>query len=195
VHTAGLSPVQASIEAILRVDLLGVAHTLEEFAPLMAPGGAGVVISSMAGTMFQGHLGAEVERALATAPTGELLGLPALQPEAIGDPGTAYGVAKRANQLRVQGASRAWGERGARINSISPGIISTSMGQQELAGPSGDFMRLMVERSATQRLGNAADIANVTAFLLGSESSFVTGTDLLVDGGVVAALRSGALEG
>ena len=192
-HTAGLSPVQASVEAILRVDLAGVAFALEEFGRVVAPGGAGVVIASMAGTMAVGQFPAEMEGALALTPADELLSLPFLQPGAVPDPGAAYGIAKRANQLRVQAASLAWGARGARVNSISPGVISTPMGQQELAGESGAFMRTMVDASGTKRFGTPADIAGAAAFLLGPESSFVTGTDLLVDGGVIAALRSGAV--
>jgi NAD(P)-dependent dehydrogenase (short-subunit alcohol dehydrogenase family) len=194
VHTAGLSPVQASAEAILAVDLVGVAHSLEEFGRIVATGGSGVVIASMAGTMAQGRLPADLEKALALTPVDELLSLPFLQPAALTDPGAAYGIAKRANQVRVQAASLLWGRRGARVNSISPGVISTAMGQQELAGRSGAIMRAMVDASGTQRLGTADDIAGAAAFLLGPDSSFVTGTDLLVDGGVVAALRSGALE-
>jgi NAD(P)-dependent dehydrogenase (short-subunit alcohol dehydrogenase family) len=193
VHTAGLSPVQASAAAILKVDLLGAALALEEFGRVIAAGGAGVVISSMAGHMTA-PLAAEQEAALARTPAGELLQLPFASPDVVTDPGLAYGLAKRANHLRVQSASIAWGERGARINSISPGVISTPMGQQELESASGQVMRAMIEASATGRLGTPDDIAAATAFLLGPESSFITGTDLLVDGGVVAALRSGRLN-
>lgn len=188
-HTAGLSPVQAPTEAILRVDLVGVAHVLDEFARVVAPGGAGVVISSMAGHMAAGWP-PDQERALATTPARELLSLPFLVPEALGDPGSAYVLAKRATILRVQAAAAGWGERGARINSISPGVISTPMGRQELAGESGEQMRAMVDLSATKRLGTPDDIAAVAAFLLDPQAGFVTGTDLLVDGGVVAALHA-----
>lgn len=190
VHTAGLSPVQAQAEVILKVDLLGVAFTLEEFGAVIAAGGAGVVIASMAG-----HLGAsltaEEEGALALAPADSLLRLPITQPDVVADPGMAYALAKRANQVRVRAASIPWGERGARVNSVSPGIISTSMGRAELESPSGQFMRAMVEASASRRLGTPQDIASAAAFLLGPDAAFVTGADLLVDGGAVAALRSG----
>ncbi|MFE0250941.1 SDR family oxidoreductase [Streptomyces sp. NPDC059010] len=189
VHTAGLSPVQAAAAAILAVDLLGVALVLEEFGRVVAPGGAGVVISSMAGYLAA-PLDAEQERALAHTPADELLDLPFLGQVTSGAVG--YGLAKRANHLRVQAASGAWGRRGARINSISPGVVSTPMGRQELAGDSGELMRSMIDASATGRLGTPADIAAATAFLLGPDSAFVSGTDLLVDGGVVAALRTGA---
>ena len=193
-HTAGLSPVQASIEAILKVDLAGVAFSLEEFGRVVAPGGAGVVVASMAGTMAQGQFPAEMEAALANTPADQLLSLPFLSPSAIPNPGAAYGIAKRANQLRVQAASLAWGSRGARVNSISPGIISTPMGRQELSGSSGAYMRAMIDGSATGRLGTPGDIANLVAFLVGPDSSFITGTDVLVDGGVVAGIRSGAIS-
>lgn len=192
-HTAGLSPVQAPIEAILRVDLVGVAYSLEEFARVIAPGGSGVVISSIAAALAASRFPGDMAGALAGTPSDALLTLPFLRPDALPDPGAAYSVAKYGCQLRVQAASVAWGERGARINSISPGVISTPMGQQELAGASGDSMRAMVRNSGTKRLGTPADIANAAAFLLGPESTFVTGCDLLVDGGVVAAVRSGGV--
>ncbi|MFC4508093.1 MULTISPECIES: SDR family oxidoreductase [Streptomyces] len=192
-HTAGLSPVQASASAILQVDLLGVALVLEEFGRVIAPGGAGVVIASMAGHLAQ-SLTPQEEHALAYAPADELLELPYVSAARAANPGSAYSVAKRANLLRVQGASLTWGERGARVNSISPCIISTPMGRQELAGDTGQHMRAMVDASGTGRLGTPNDIADAAAFLLGPASTFVTGTDLLVDGGVVAALRSGQLR-
>jgi NAD(P)-dependent dehydrogenase (short-subunit alcohol dehydrogenase family) len=187
-HTAGLSPVQAPALAILRVDLLGVALALEEFEKVIAPGGAGVVISSMAGHTAA-PLTPEQESQLALAPSDDLLDLPFAAVDQFDHPLVAYGFAKHTNHLRVRGASPAWGARGARINSISPGIISTPMGQQELAGESGEMMRMMIERSAAKRLGTAAgDIAAAVDFLLGPSSTFISGTDLLVDGGVIAAL-------
>jgi NAD(P)-dependent dehydrogenase (short-subunit alcohol dehydrogenase family) len=190
-HTAGLSPSQASAEAILAVDLLGVALVLDEFGEVVAPGGAGVVIASMAGHMFP-PLTAEQEHALTHTPARELLQLEFVSPQKITEPGFAYGVAKQANHIRVRAASAHWGRRGARVNSISPGIISTPMGQQELASPVGDGMRAMIAASATRRIGTPDDIAAATAFLLGPDASFITGTDLLVDGGVIAAARAGS---
>jgi NAD(P)-dependent dehydrogenase (short-subunit alcohol dehydrogenase family) len=186
VHTAGVSPVQASVDAILRVDLLGAALLLDAFSGTIAPGGAGVFISSMAGTLAP--LDPDLERRLMDSATADLLSLPELSAEAIPDPGTAYSLAKRANQLRVRSAAITWGRRGARVNSISPGIISTPMGNAELAGPNGEFMRGMIAGSPAGRVGTSHDIASAVEFLVGPAASFITGTDLLVDGGVVASL-------
>jgi NAD(P)-dependent dehydrogenase (short-subunit alcohol dehydrogenase family) len=193
VHTAGLSPVQASAEAIVKVDLLGVAYTLEEFAAVVAPGGAGVVIASMAGHLGP-TIGPEEEAQLARTPARELAALPALEASRHPDPGLAYAYAKRANHLRVRAASVAWGRRGARLNSISPGIISTSMGQAELQGATGSFMQNMMEGSGTGRIGTPDDIAAAVEFLVGPAASFITGTDLLVDGGVIGAMTTGQVS-
>lgn len=186
-HTAGLSPVQATAEAIKGVDLLGVALVLEAFGEVVALGGAGIVIASVAG-YADGLLTAADAQLAAATPAEALLDLPFLQ--AIDDASTAYAVAKRANQLRVQAASAQWGARGARINSISPGVISTAMGNQELEGPSGAYMRAVIDRSPVKRIGTPTDIADAAAFLLGPTATFVTGIDLLVDGGVVGGARA-----
>jgi NAD(P)-dependent dehydrogenase (short-subunit alcohol dehydrogenase family) len=191
VHTAGLSPQQASAEAVLAVDLLGVALMIDEFGRVIEPGGAAVVIASMAGHM-QPALDPAVAQQLATAPTDELLGLEACS--AITSSQMAYPFAKRANQLRVAAAAGSWGERGARINSISPGVISTAMGRLELSSESGTLMRAMVDNSGLRRLGTPEDIAAATEFLLGPSAAFITGTDLLVDGGVIAAIQSGTID-
>lgn len=190
-HTAGVSPVQAPADLVLAVDLVGAAHVIDTFARVIAPGGAAVVISSMAGHLVP-PLAADVEAAVVTAPADELASLPAAREAAV-DPGIAYAFAKAAVAVRVRAAAKTWGRAGGRVNSISPGVIATPMGHMELAGASGDVMRQMVASSATGRLGTPDDIAAATEFLLSSRASFVTGTDLLVDGGVVAALRSGQL--
>jgi NAD(P)-dependent dehydrogenase (short-subunit alcohol dehydrogenase family) len=191
-HTAGVSPEQAPVAAILAVDLLGTAIVLDEFARVVAAGGAGVVISSMGG--YFTNLPPEIEQQLASTPTDALPGLEFLSPKNLTSSGAAYSIAKRGNQLRVRAAAPAWGDKGARINSISPGIISTPMGQLELAGTAGTRMKAMLDASSAKRLGTPEDIATATEFLLDPRASFITGTDLLVDGGVVAALRGGRLS-
>ena len=186
VHTAGVSPVQATSRQIVDVDVIGTARVLDAFEAHVRPGTVAVCIASMAGTMTQ--LDAETLQLLAATPTDELHALAVLDPATM-EPGIAYGVAKRANHVRVEAASIAWGRRGGRVVSISPGVIATPMGQQELAGPYGDGMRSMIEMSACGRLGTPGDIAAAVEFLVSPAASFITGTDLLVDGGVIAAVR------
>ena len=192
VHTAGVSPVQAPAARVVAVDLLGAAHMLASFEPVIAPGGAAVVIASMAGSLAPPPP-PEDEAAIAGAAVDALATLPCVQRAAEGDPGIAYAFAKRAVALRVAAASVAWGRRGARVNAISPGVIATPMGHAELSGDAGDFMRMMVAASGTGRLGTPDDIAAAVEFLLGPAASFITGVDLLVDGGAVAAVRTGQL--
>jgi NAD(P)-dependent dehydrogenase (short-subunit alcohol dehydrogenase family) len=191
VHTAGLSPQQASAGTVLAVDLLGVALSIDEFGRVIEPGGAAVVIASMAAHL-QPALDPDVERQLASTPTDELLGLRACK--SITDSRLAYPFAKRANQIRVAAVAAAWGERGARINSVSPGVISTAMGRLELSGESGGLMQAMVDNAGLRRIGTPDDIAAATEFLLGPTAAFITGTDLLVDGGITAAIRTGAID-
>jgi NAD(P)-dependent dehydrogenase (short-subunit alcohol dehydrogenase family) len=193
IHTAGLSPVQAPPEAILAVDLYGVAVVLDEFGQVIAPGGAGLVISSMAGHMIA-TLPAEHDIALATTPADDLLQLPILSAEAVPNSGAAYALAKRANQLRVQAAAVEWGDRGARVNSMSPGIILTPLARDEMSGPGSEGYRNMIEQSAAKRVGTVDEIANAAALLLGPDGGFITGTDLLIDGGVIAAIRAGRIQ-
>ncbi|GAA4667785.1 SDR family oxidoreductase [Frondihabitans cladoniiphilus] len=192
-HTAGLSPVQASVEAILAVDLVGVAHVLAEFEHVIAPGGAGVVIASMGGHMMQ-PLPPEQEVRLARTPSDQIARLPLAAADQFDNGGSAYSFAKRANALRVRAASVAWGKKGARINSISPGVIATPMGLAELDSPTGGAMRAMIDGSAARRLGTPEDIATAAGFLLSPAAGFISGTDLLVDGGVVGALTTGQLD-
>jgi NAD(P)-dependent dehydrogenase (short-subunit alcohol dehydrogenase family) len=175
---------------VLRVDLLGVALVLDAFGEIIAPGGAGVVIASMAAHLYPAFT-AEQERALARTPARELLELPYVNPKSVTDSALAYGLAKQANHISVRVASIAWGRRGARVNSISPGTIATPMGHRELDSPMGEGIRGLVAASAAKRLGTPEEIAAAAAFLLSPEAAFITGTDLLVDGGLVAALRSG----
>lgn len=186
VHTAGVSPVQASSEQIIAVDLIGTARLLDAFEPYVGPGTVAVCIASMAGKLMP--VPPETLQLLAVTPTDELHELPVLDPGTL-DPGIAYAIAKRGTQVRVEAASVTWGRRGGRVVSISPGIIATAQGMEELAGPSGDAMRAMIEMSACRRLGTPADIAAAVEFLVSPAASLITGTDLLVDGGIVAAVR------
>jgi NAD(P)-dependent dehydrogenase (short-subunit alcohol dehydrogenase family) len=193
VNTAGLSPNMASAEKVLAVDLYGVALVFEEFENVIQSGGSGMVISSMAGHM-PAALPPEQEHALAFTPADELMALPFLSADAVRDSMQAYGIAKKANHLRVQAASLSWGERGARVNSISPGIIATPLAQHEMASESGPIYRAMIEASPAKRMASADEVASAAAFLMGPEASFITGSDLLMDGGVIPAMRAGRLD-
>jgi NAD(P)-dependent dehydrogenase (short-subunit alcohol dehydrogenase family) len=186
VHTAGLSPTQATAAQIIAVDFVGTARMLDAFEPHVRPGTVAVCIASMA-AMFA-TLSTETEQSLATTPTDELLSLAALDTNTL-DAGMAYVVAKRGVQVRVEAAARAWGRRGGRVVSLSPGIIATPQGNEELAGSSGDGMRAMIAMSALERVGTPDDIAATVEFLVGPAASLITGTDILVDGGIVAAVR------
>ncbi|MFS0702570.1 SDR family oxidoreductase [Cellulomonas sp. 179-A 4D5 NHS] len=193
IHTAGLSPAQASPQAIIAVDLVGVAHVLEEFGRVIADGGSGVVISSQAGHMLP-PLPAEQNHALSTTRAADLAGLPMLQPDAVPNSGFAYALAKCANILRVQAASVLWGDRGARLNSISPGIIMTPLALDELRSAAGEAYQRMIAASAAGRVGTPDEVAGAAAFLMGPEGAFVTGTDLLIDGGVIASIATGRYD-
>lgn len=193
VHTAGLSPAQASPQAIINVDLVGVAHVLEQFGQVIAPGGTGIVIASQAGHMLP-PLPTEQNQALASTPAAELTQLPFLQPDAVTNSGAAYALAKRANILRVQAASVEWGDRGARLNSLSPGIIMTPLAMDELNSPAGAAYQQMIQASAAGRVGTPDEIGATAAFLMGRDGAFITGTDLLIDGGVIASIATGRYQ-
>ncbi|MFT8356799.1 SDR family oxidoreductase [Bifidobacterium aquikefiri] len=190
VHTAGVSPTMMPLDRILAIDLAGVAYTLEEFGAIVNPDTAGVVVSSMSSYLSRPFT-PEQEHAIRVSTGEQLLKLDFFSEAALGNSGVGYGVAKLANRIQVQAASIAWGARGARINAVSPGVISTGMGQQELDSPSGAFMQAMVDNSGTGRIGTASDIADAVTFLVGPQASFITGIDLLVDGGAIAAVYSG----
>jgi NAD(P)-dependent dehydrogenase (short-subunit alcohol dehydrogenase family) len=192
VNTAGLSPNMAPVDRVLEVDLYGSAVVFEEFETVIAPGGAGLIISSMAGHMMPA-LPPEQDHALAYTPADELLDRPFLKGDAIPNTLVAYMMAKRANTLRVQAAAMTWGARGARVNSISPGIIVTPLARHELESEIGDIYRAMVEASAVKRMAPPEEIAVAASFLLGPDAGFITGSDLLIDGGVIAAMRAGKL--
>ena len=186
IHAAGVSPSQASPETVLKVDLYGTALVLKEFGNVIAAGGSGVVIASQSGHRLPA-LSVEQNRALATTPVHELLDLPFLQPDQVEDSLHAYQLAKRGNSLRVMAGAVRWGERGARINTISPGIVITPLARDELAGPRGDGYRRMIESSPVGRAGTPDEVAAVGALLMGPDGGFITGSDILIDGGVTAA--------
>ena len=192
IHAAGVSPSQASPETILAVDLYGTALVLDEFGEVIAPGGAGVVIASQSGHRLPA-LTPEQDRALATTPVDQLLALPMLQPDQMSDPLHAYQVSKRGNALRVMAEAVKWGRRGARINTISPGIIFTPLARDELTGPRGDGYRRMIELSPAGRGGTPDEVGHVGALLMGPDGAFITGSDILMDGGVTAAYWYGDL--
>jgi NAD(P)-dependent dehydrogenase (short-subunit alcohol dehydrogenase family) len=192
IHAAGVSPSQASPTAILAVDLYGTAVLLEEFGNVIARGGAGVVISSQSGHRL-GALTAEQDAALATTPADELLALPMLQPDQVTDSLQAYQLAKRGNSLRVMAEAVRWGKRGARVNTISPGIIFTPLAKDELTGPRGAGYRRMLELSPVGRGGTPDEVATVAALLMGPDGAFITGSDVLMDGGVTASYFFGDL--
>lgn len=193
VNAAGVSPSQASIETILKVDLYGTAVLLEEAGKVIKPGGAGVTISSQSGHRLP-TLGEETDRLLARTPTEELLDLDVLRPQNIRDTLHAYQLAKRCNAKRVMAEAVRWGERGARINSISPGIIVTPLALDEFNGPRGDFYKNMFARCPAGRPGTADEVANVAELLMSERGAFITGADFLVDGGATAAYFYGALK-
>jgi NAD(P)-dependent dehydrogenase (short-subunit alcohol dehydrogenase family) len=192
IHAAGVSPSQASPETILSVDLYGTALVLEEFGNVIAPGGSGVVIASQSGHRL-GALTAEEDAALAMTPADELLALPMLQPGRVRDSLHAYQLSKRGNSLRVMAEAVRWGKRGARVNTISPGIIITPLAKDELTGPRGEGYRRMIERCPAGRAGTPDEVGTVGALLMGPGGGFITGTDFLMDGGVTAAYRFGDL--
>ena len=192
INAAGVSPSQASIEQILKVDLYGTSLLLEEFGKVIKPGGTGVVISSQSGYRMPA-LTADEDRLLAITPTEELLQLELLKPEHIKDTLHAYQMAKRANGKRVMAEAVKWGKRGARVNAISPGIIITPLALDEINGPRGDFYKNMFAKSPAGRPGIADEVANVAELLLSNAGAFITGSDFLIDGGATASYFYGEL--
>lgn len=193
VNAAGVSPSQASIEAILKVDLYGTAVLLEEVGKVIKEDGVGVTISSQSGHRMPALTTGEDEL-LATTPTEELLSLDMLQPQNIRDTLHAYQMAKRCNVKRVMAEAVKWGERGARINSISPGIVVTPLALDEFNGPRGDFYKNMFAKCPAGRPGTADEIANVAELLMCDKGAFITGSDFLIDGGATASYFYGALK-
>ncbi|GFO67781.1 short-chain dehydrogenase [Geomonas limicola] len=193
INSAGLSPSQAPVEAILKVDLYGTAILLEEVGKVIKRGGVGVTISSQSGHRMPA-LSAQIDEQLATTPTEELLALDVLQPENIQSTLHAYQMSKRCNVKRVMAEAVKWGERGARINSISPGIVVTPLAIDEFNGPRGDFYKNMFANCPAGRPGTADEIANVAELLMSHQGAFITGADFLVDGGATASFFYGPLK-
>lgn len=189
IDTAGASPNQSSPEHILALDLVATAVAIEEFGKVIERGGAGLIISSQTGYMMD--FPREIENQLRDTPSDELENLDFVKKDAAANSGIAYITAKRANQLRVQRAAVGeWGDAGARINTISPGIIVTPLAYDEFAAAGENYQR-MIEASPVKRVGTPDEIGAAGAFLLSDEASFITGTDLLIDGGVIAAIKCG----
>lgn len=193
INAAGVSPSQASIETILKVDLYGTAVLLEEVGKVIADGGAGVTISSQSGHRLPA-LAPEEDELLACTPAEDLLKLDMLQPSRIRDTLHVYQLAKRCNVKRVMAESVRWGMRGARINSISPGIIVTPLALDEFNGPRGDFYKKMFAKCPARRPGTADEVAHVAELLLSEKGAFITGSDFLVDGGATASYFYGPLK-
>ena len=193
INAAGVSPSQAPIETILKVDLYGTAVLLEEVGKVIKENGVGVTISSQSGHRMK-QLGAKIDEELATTPTEELLNLEVLQPENIDDTLHAYQLAKRCNVKRVMYEACRWGEKGARINSISPGIIVTPLAIDEFNGPRGDFYKNMFANCPSGRPGTADEVANVAELLMSDKGAFITGSDILADGGATASYFYGKLR-
>ncbi len=193
VNAAGVSPSQAPIEAILKVDLYGTAVLLEEVGEVIAPGGVGVTISSQSGWRMPA-LTAEQDELLATTPTEELLSLDILQPGNIRDTLHAYQMAKRCNEKRVMAEAVKWGKRGARINDIAPGIIVTPLAIDEFNGPRGDFYKNMFANCPAGRPGTADEVANVAELLMSNKGAFITGSTILIDGGATSSYFYGPLK-
>ena len=188
IDTAGASPNQATPEHILNLDMVGTGYAVDAFGKVMGKGGAGLLISSQAGYMYP--IPYEIELEILKTPTEKLLDLPFIK-ETVKNSGLAYMIAKRVNHLQAQkAAATTWRERRARINSMSPGVIVTPLAYDEFAAI-GDLYQNMIDATAAMRTGTSEEIADAAAFLLGEHSTFITGTDLLIDGGVMAAIRTG----
>lgn len=193
VNGAGVSPSQAPVEAILKVDLYGTAVLLEEVGKVIAEGGSGVTISSQSGWRMP-QLTPEQDRQLAMTPAEELLDLEILKPENIKDTLHAYQLAKRCNEKRVMYECIRWGERGARLNDIAPGIIVTPLAVDEFNGPRGDFYRNMFAKCPAGRPGTADEMANIAELLMSDAGAFITGSTFLADGGATASYYYGPLQ-
>lgn len=185
-HAAGLSPTMDTARRIAEVNLVGTVQLLDAFEPLVTEGSAAVCFSSSSAYMIPlDLLGEEVAALVDESRSPDFLDR---VEQLITDPGLAYGWSKKGVQLEAARAAMRWGPRGGRVVSLSPGIIDTPMGRQEFEQQ--PIMRDMLERTPIKRLGRPEEIAAVVAFLLSDQASFVTGIDVLVDGGQGAALAN-----
>ena len=192
IDTAGASPNQAKPEHIVALDMVGTGYAVDAFGKVMAKGGAGLIISSQAGYMYPFPY--EAEQEVLNTPTEELMNLSIVKDVAMQNSGLAYMIAKRINHLQaMRAAAGSWKERRARINTISPGVIVTPLAYDEF-NANGDGYQKMIDASAAERTGTSDEIAETAAFLLGEHAGFITGTDLLIDGGVIASIRTGNFE-
>lgn len=192
IDTAGASPNQANPQHIVDLDMVGTGYAVDAFGEVMAQGGAGLIISSQAAYMYP--IPNDVEVQLVRTPTDKLKNVPFINEVALQNSGFAYMIAKRLNHLQAQrAAATSWRKRGARINTISPGIIVTPLAYDEF-NANGEGYQRMIDASAAQRVGTSDEIAEVAAFLLGEHAKFITGTDLLIDGGVIASIRAGEYQ-
>ncbi len=192
IDTAGASPNQTSPEHILKLDMVGSGYALDAFGKVMAAGGAGLLISSQTGYMMR--IPDDVEQQILATPTEELMNLPYIRETAMQNTGFAYIIAKRVNHLQAQKAAAGlWKERRARINTLSPGVIVTPLAYDEFAAAGNNYQG-MIDASAAMRTGSSDEIAEAGAFLLGEHAGFINGTDLLIDGGTIAAMRTGAFS-
>ena len=192
IDTAGASPNQAKPEHILALDMVGTGYAVDAFGKVMAKGGAGLIVSSQTGYMYP--IPYEEEQKILNTPTEELMELPFIKETAMQNSGLAYMIAKRVNQLQaMKAAATTWKERRARINTISPGVIVTPLAYDEFAA-AGEGYQKMIDASAAERTGSSDEIAEAGAFLLGEHAGFITGTDLLIDGGVIASIRTGKYQ-
>ena len=192
IDTAGASPNQANPQHIVDLDMVGTGYAVDAFGEVMAQGGAGLIISSQAAYMYP--IPNDVEVQLVRTPTDQLKNVPFINEVALQNSGFAYMIAKRLNHLQAQrAAATTWRKRGARINTISPGIIVTPLAYDEF-NANGEGSQRMIDASAAQRVGTSDEIAEVAAFLLGEHAKFITGTDLLIDGGVIASIRAGEYQ-
>jgi NAD(P)-dependent dehydrogenase (short-subunit alcohol dehydrogenase family) len=192
IHAAGVSPSQASPAAILAVDLYGTAVLLEEFGNVIAPGGAGVVIASQSGHRL-GALTADQDRALATTPAEELLALPMLQPDQVTDSLHAYQLAKRGNALRVMAEAVRWGRRGARGQHHQPRHHLHPPRQGRADRPPRRGLPAHARAVPGGPWRHPDEVATVAALLMGADGGFITGSDVLMDGGVTASWFYGDL--